>query len=109
MTADQIAQQIFSPAFLVALLVGLAVFATILTVVPSFGGDELKGRMKSVALERDELRARQRAQLAAENDSRRRGLREQDVAEVLSALGQHADLVVLRLLRQHRQQLEQAR
>ncbi|MAW89243.1 MAG: type II secretion system protein [Phyllobacteriaceae bacterium] len=84
MTADQIAQQIFSPAFLVALLVGLAVFATILTVVPSFGGDELKGRMKSVALERDELRARQRAQLAAENDSRRRGLREQDVGGMKS-------------------------
>ncbi|MFP1630140.1 type II secretion system F family protein [Zhengella sp. ZM62] len=84
MTADQIAQQIFSPAFLVALLVGLAVFATILTVVPSFGGDELKGRMKSVALERDELRARQRAQLAAENDRNRRGLREQDVGGMKS-------------------------
>ena len=37
----------------------------------------IKGRMKAVALERDELRARQRAQLAAE--SQRRGLREKEV------------------------------
>ena len=61
MAADQIASQIFSSSFLIALLVGVAVFATIFTIIPSFGGDPLKGRMKAVALERDELRARQRA------------------------------------------------
>ena len=33
--------------------------------------------MKSVALERDELRAKQRARLAAEADRRRKGLREE--------------------------------
>ncbi len=65
------------PSFLIALLVGVAVFATIFTLVPAFGGNQLKSRMKSVALERDELRARQRARLAAEADRRRKGLREE--------------------------------
>ncbi len=65
------------PAFLIALLVGIAVFATIFTLVPSFGGNQLKSRMKSVALEREELRAKQRARLAAEADRRRKGLREE--------------------------------
>ncbi len=46
------------------------------TMVPAFGSNPLKSRMKSVAIERDELRAKQRARLAAESDRRRRGLRE---------------------------------
>ncbi|PHP69081.1 type II secretion system protein [Zhengella mangrovi] len=78
MSSDQVAAAIFDPAFLIALLVAIAVFATIFTVMPSLGGNELKSRMNAVALERDELRARQRAQLAAESDRKRRGLREQD-------------------------------
>jgi len=65
------------PSFLIALLVGIAVFATIFTLVPAFGGNQLKTRMKSVALEREELRAKQRARLAAEADRRRKGLREE--------------------------------
>ncbi len=65
------------PSFLIAMLVGIAVFATIFTLVPAFGGNLLKARMKSVALERDELRAKQRARLAAEADRRRKGLREE--------------------------------
>ncbi len=65
------------PAFLIALFVSIAVFATVLTVIPAFGANTLKTRMRSVALERDELRAKQRARLAAEADRRRRGLREQ--------------------------------
>lgn len=65
------------PSFLIALLVGIAVFATIFTLVPAFGGNQLRTRMKSVALERDELRAKQRARLAAEADRRRKGLREE--------------------------------
>jgi len=74
MSTDQIASSIFDPAFIIALLVGVAVFATVFTLIPSFGGNELKSRMKSVALERDELRAKQRARLAAESDKKRRGL-----------------------------------
>ena len=45
--------------------------------MPALSGNQLKARMKSVALERDELRAKQRARLAAESDRRRKGLREE--------------------------------
>jgi tight adherence protein C len=74
---DEVVRSITDPAFLIALLVGIAVFATIFTVMPSLSSNTLKTRMKSVALERDELRARQRARLAAEAERRRRGLREE--------------------------------
>lgn len=66
------------PSFLIAMLVAVAVFATIFTVAPALGGDQLKSRMNSVALERDELRAKQRAKLAAENERKRTSLREAD-------------------------------
>ena len=74
---DQIVRAIFDPSFFIAMLVAVAVFATVFTALPALGGDELKARMKSVALERDELRAKQRARLAAESDRRRKGLREE--------------------------------
>ena len=74
---DQVIKSITDPAFLIALLVAIAVFATVFTVMPSFSGNQLQARMKSVALERDELRAKQRARLAAEADRRRKGLREE--------------------------------
>lgn len=76
MTA-QVVKALTDPAFLIALLVGVAVFATIFTVMPALSGNTLKSRMKSVALERDELRAKQRARLAVEADRRRKGLREE--------------------------------
>ncbi|MCX7306143.1 MAG: type II secretion system F family protein [Hyphomicrobiales bacterium] len=76
MTAH-VVKAITDPAFLIALLVGIAVFATFFTIMPSLSGNTLKTRMKSVALERDELRARQRARLAVEADRRRKGLREE--------------------------------
>ena len=73
----QVVKALTDPAFLIALLVGIAVFATFFTVMPSLSGNTLKSRMKSVALERDELRLKQRARLAAESDRRRKGLREE--------------------------------
>jgi tight adherence protein C len=77
MTEDVI-KTLTDPAFLIALLVGIAVFATVFTVLPAFGGNQLKARMKSVALEREDLRAKQRAWLAANAERRGRGgLREQ--------------------------------
>ncbi|PSJ59076.1 type II secretion system F family protein [Kumtagia ephedrae] len=75
--SEQTVRLLTDPSLLIALLVGIAVFATIFTVMPALGGNPLRARMKSVALERDELRARQRARLAAEADRRRKGLREQ--------------------------------
>jgi len=73
---DSVVKAILDPGFLIALLVGIAVFATVFTAMPALGGNPLKSRMKAVALERDELRAKQRARLASEADKRRRGLRE---------------------------------
>ncbi|PWJ80926.1 tight adherence protein C [Pseudaminobacter salicylatoxidans] len=74
---DHVVKTITDPSFLIALLVGIAVFATVFTALPALGANPLKSRMKAVALERDELRARQRARLAAEADRRRKGLREE--------------------------------
>jgi tight adherence protein C len=76
----QVVKTFTDPAFLIALLVGIAVFATFFTLMPSLSGNTLKTRMKSVALEREELRVKQRARLAAEADRRRRGLREEESA-----------------------------
>lgn len=74
---DQIVKSVTDPSFMIALVVAVAVFVTVFTALPAFGGDPLKARMKSVALEREELRARQRVRLAAEADRRRKGLREE--------------------------------
>ena len=74
---DQVVKSLTDPAFLIALLVGIAVFATVFTLLPALSGNQLKARMKSVALERDELRAQQRERLATEADSRGKGLREE--------------------------------
>ena len=45
--SDQIVNAVFEPSFIIALLVAVAVFATIFTLVPVFGGDDLKARMKA--------------------------------------------------------------
>ncbi len=56
-----------SPQFLIALFSALAVFATVFTLVqPLFERDRLGARIKAVALEREAIRARERARLAAE-------------------------------------------
>ena len=48
-----------------ALLVCVAVFATVMSVaLPMLSGNELKSRMKAVALEREEVRAELRERLA---------------------------------------------
>ena len=66
------------PSFLLAVLVSVAVFATLFTALPALSGNPLKTRMKAVALERDQLRAQQKARLASEAERRRKGLREQE-------------------------------
>ena len=62
---EQVLGALTDPSFLIACLVAIAVFATVFTALPALGGDPLKARMKSVALEREELRARQRGRRAA--------------------------------------------
>lgn len=81
---DKAFEQFLDPITILSILVAVAVFATLFTLLPAFGGNPVKQRMKSVALERDALRAQQRARLAAEADRRRRGLREQQPAGIRS-------------------------
>lgn len=58
---------------MITILVGMAAFATVLTVTaPFLETDKLKARMKSVSMERDKLRAAQRAQLVANEGNRLR-------------------------------------
>ncbi|MGL4490605.1 MAG: type II secretion system F family protein [Rhizobiaceae bacterium] len=62
------------PQVLLVLLTGVAVFATMFTLLmPLLGGSNLQSRMKSVAIERDNIKARERARLASETDRRRKG------------------------------------
>jgi tight adherence protein C len=77
MMTDQIAKSLFDPAFLIAILVSIAVFATIFTVIPVFGRSNMNQRMKSVALERDVMKAKERARLN-EIGNRGPGLRHQE-------------------------------
>ena len=62
-----IIQTATDPSFVLAALVSISVFATFVTVImPMFDRGDLDKRMKSVALEREEIRARERARLNAE-------------------------------------------
>lgn len=71
-------------------IIALAVFTTIVAIaLPALSGSQLKSRMKAVALERDQVRARERARMAAEREPSR-GLRQQDTQGI-------AALVVKRL------------
>lgn len=74
---DQVASALFDPAFLIAILVSIAVFATIFTVVPVFGRSNLNQRMKSVALERDVIKSRERTRLL-DREGAKIGLRHQE-------------------------------
>ncbi|MFD0917032.1 type II secretion system F family protein [Pseudahrensia aquimaris] len=59
------------PENLMFLAVIIGVMATVYTViVPLFSGDRLGSRMKSVALERDQIRSRERQRLASEKGPR---------------------------------------
>jgi tight adherence protein C len=63
---------------LLSLGVGVLVFATVLTLLSSFGGGaKLEGRMKAVAVRRDELKRRSRQAIAAQGQGQG-GLRHTD-------------------------------
>ena len=67
------------PQFLLPLFAALSVFVTVITLLTSvFDRDQLGARIKAVALEREEIRARERARLATQ--SRRATLRNEPKA-----------------------------
>lgn len=71
------------PNVVIAVLVSFAVLATFYSlVVPFFERGDLGKRMKSVATEREQIRARERARLAAEVQTGRASLRGQNNASI---------------------------
>ncbi len=64
------------PANILSMVVGFLVFATLVTLLGSFGGGaKLEGRMKAVAVRREELKRRSRQAIAAQGPG---GLRHTD-------------------------------
>ena len=65
---------LFEMQNLLAILAAVAVFATIVTIaMPIVQRDEFAARMKSAAIERDKIRARERARLASSQQQARKG------------------------------------
>ena len=79
---------ITDPQNMLAITTFLAVFATILVLVmPMLARDTLGNRMKSVALERDQLRARERARVANESkDKQRRGAKKREPGAIIKLI-----------------------
>lgn len=88
---DNVVGTITDPSVVIAVLVAVAVFATVFTLIPA-QGNVLRTRMKTVALEREELRAKQRARLAVDAERRRRGSLRHDDASSLRGIVDRLDL-----------------
>jgi tight adherence protein C len=72
---------------LVAVLVALAAFATVVTVAaPYFNNDKLQGRMKGVVEERERLRTAQRIALNGNSDAKLRDTKKTVYNQVVTAL-----------------------
>lgn len=64
-----VVEKVTNPQFMLALLAAVAAIATVLTIaIPLTEGQSLQKRMKSVATERDKIRARERERLSRQND-----------------------------------------
>ncbi|WP_342359815.1 type II secretion system F family protein [Terrarubrum flagellatum] len=74
MLFDQLYSRITDPQFILMIASAIAVAATIISIAtPLLEGDALKKRVKAVSIEREKIRARERARL--EKDAEKRGLR----------------------------------
>ena len=77
---------LLTPANLVALAIIMGMMLTVYAVVlPMVGGNKLNTRMKSVALEREKIRARERARLVADKKERTKAVKKEP-GEALRAL-----------------------
>ncbi len=69
--SESLVSTLTNPTIIMATLVALAVFATLYSLaLPLFDQGDLEKRMKSVALEREQIRARERARLQAESNTK---------------------------------------
>ena len=87
-----------APQAAFSILLGVAVFASMLAfLLPGMKKNTLKTRMKAVALEREEIRARERARLSREDKGGRASLRTVEehgfAAKVVEALNLRKALV----------------
>ncbi|MCV3768452.1 type II secretion system F family protein [Rhizobium sp. TRM95796] len=78
-----LAKTLTNPQVVFAVLVGIAVFATLYSLVlPYFDSGGLQKRMKAVTTEREQIRSRERARLNAEGAMQRSSLRHQNNTNV---------------------------
>jgi tight adherence protein C len=76
---------------MITILVGFAVFGTVLSVAaPYFQSDTLQSRMKAISLEREKLRAQQKAALAAAQENKLRDTKKAGlISQLVEALNLH--------------------
>ena len=87
-------EQLTDPATILAILTAVGVFASILVVVmPMLKTDNLGNRMKSVALEREKLRARERARQAnAVKEGRKKSAKKAEPAAIIKLVVEKLNL-----------------
>ena len=80
-------ENLFQMEVLITALVGFAAFGTVLTIAaPYFEGDKLSARIKGVSLERDRLRAQQKAQVVGGEARLREKPKRSLVSQIVEAL-----------------------
>lgn len=96
MTED-FAASLTNPSLIIAVLVAIAVFATLYTIaIPFFERGNLDKRMKAVSTEREQIRARERARMHAETARGKASLRannNQSVRQIVERLNLRQALV----------------
>jgi len=76
---------LLQPENLIFIAIVVGVMATVVTVIlPMLSGNSLNSRMKSVALERDQIRARERARMASEKKERTKAVKKEPGAVIKS-------------------------
>ena len=84
---------LIQPQNLIAITTTIAVFATIITIaMPMLAPDKLGNRMKSVALEREKLRAEQRSKKAAEKAGPRGNAKKKEANQAMKTLVEKLNL-----------------
>ncbi len=83
----ELIQVILKPETMVMLFAALAAFGTVLTLImPMFENDKLKGRIKSVSIERDRLKAQQKQQMMGGETRLRELVKPGAIPQIVEAL-----------------------
>lgn len=91
---QELAAKLTDPGTLIALLVAIAVFATLYTVaVPFFERGDLNKRMKAVSTEREQIRARERARMNMDSKASLRSQNNHSVRQIVERFNLRKALV----------------